>query len=106
MMYSSYKLNKQGDNIQPYPTPFPIWNKAVVPYKVLTVASWLAYRFLRKQTRWPSTPISFKNFLQFVVIHTVKGFFVVNEAEIDAFLEFPCFLYDLANVGNLFSSSH
>ena len=36
----------------------------------------------------------FKNFPQFVVIHTVKGFFVVNEAEVDNFLKFPCFLYD------------
>ena len=35
--------------------------------------------------------ISFKNFLQFVVIHTVKGFRIVNEAEVNVFLEFPCF---------------
>ena len=39
------------------------------------------------------------------MIHTVKDFSVVNEIEIDAFLEFPCFLYDPANVGNLISSS-
>ena len=39
------------------------------------------------------------------MIHTVKGFHVVNEAEGDAFLEFPCFLYDLTNVGNLISCS-
>ena len=44
-----------------------------------------------------------KNFPQFVVIHTVKGFSIVNEA--DAFLEFPCFLYDPADVGNLISGS-
>ena len=43
-MYSAYKLNKQGDNIQPWCTPFPIWNKSVVPCPVLTAASWLAYR--------------------------------------------------------------
>ena len=42
-----------------------------------------------------------KNFPQFVVIHTVKGFGVVNEAEADVFLEFPCFFYDPMNVGNL-----
>ena len=47
----------------------------------------------------------FKNFPQFVVIHTVKGFNIVNEAELDAFLEFTCFFYDLVNVGNLFSGS-
>ena len=46
-----------------------------------------------------------KTFPQFVVIHTVKGFSVVNEAEVDAFLEFPCFLYDAMDVGNLTSSS-
>ena len=39
MMYSAYKLNKQGDNIQPWRTPFPIWTQFVVPYPVLTVAS-------------------------------------------------------------------
>ena len=42
---------------------------------------------------------------QFVVIHTVKGFSLVNEAEIDVFLEFPCFFYDPMNVGNLISGS-
>ena len=44
----------------------------------------------------------FKHFPQFVVIHTVKGFSVVNEAEVDVFLELPCFLYDRMNVGNWF----
>jgi len=47
----------------------------------------------------------FKNFPQFIVIHTVKGFTVVNKAEIDVFLELPCFFDDLANVGNLISGS-
>ena len=46
MMYSAYKLNKQGDNIQPWRTPFPIWTQSVVPCLVLTVASWPAYRSL------------------------------------------------------------
>ena len=46
-----------------------------------------------------------KNFPQFVVIHTVKDFSVVIEAEVGVFLEFPCFLYDPANVGNLISGS-
>ena len=44
-----------------------------------------------------------KNFSQFVVIHTVKGYSVVNEAEVDVFLEFPCFFYDPTDVGNLIS---
>ena len=51
MMYSACKLNKQGDNMQPWCTPFPIWNQSIVPYTVLTVASWPAYRFLRRQLR-------------------------------------------------------
>ena len=57
MMYSTYKLNKQGDNIQPWRTPFHIWNQSVVPYPVLTVASWPAYRFLRRQVKWSGIPI-------------------------------------------------
>ena len=46
-----------------------------------------------------------KNFPHFVVIHTVKGFSVVNEAEVDVFLEFPYFFYDPMDVGNLISGS-
>ena len=62
MMYSAYKLNKQGDNIQPWCTPFPIWNQSVVPCPVLTVASWPAYKFLKRQVRWSGIPISFRIF--------------------------------------------
>ena len=46
-----------------------------------------------------------QNFPQFIVIHTVKGFGIVNKAEIDVFLELSCFFYDPANVGNLISGS-
>ena len=56
IIYSAYKLNKQGDNIQPWYTPFPIWNQSVVPCLVLTVASWPAYRFLKRQVRWSGMP--------------------------------------------------
>ena len=62
MMYFAYKLNKQGDNIQPWHTPFPIWNQSVVPCPVLTVASWPVYRFLRRLVRWSGIPISFRIF--------------------------------------------
>ena len=51
IMYSAYKLNKQGDNIQPWRTPFPIWKQSIVPCPVLTVASWSAYRFLKRHVR-------------------------------------------------------
>ena len=47
----------------------------------------------------------FKNFPVFVVIQTVKGFGIVNEAEVDIFLELSCFFNDLADVGNLISGS-
>ena len=47
----------------------------------------------------------FKNFPQFVMIHTVKDFTTVNEAEVDVFLEFSCFFYDPVDVGNLISGS-
>ena len=47
---------------------------------------------------WSGTPISLRIF-----IHTVRGFSVVNEAEVDGFLEFPCLLYDPTFVGNLIS---
>ena len=47
----------------------------------------------------------FQNFPQFIVMHTVKGFGIVNEAEIDVFLELSCFFCDPADVGNLISGS-
>src|SRR5574338_697524 len=47
----------------------------------------------------------FQNFPQFIVIHTVKGFGIVNKAEIDVFLKLSCFFYDPADVGNLISGS-
>ena len=47
----------------------------------------------------------FKNFPQFVMIHTVKVFSIVNEAEVDVFQEFLLFLHDSVNVGNLISGS-
>ena len=62
IIFSACKLNKQGDNIQPWSTSFPIWNQSVVPCPVLTVASWPAYRFLRRQARWSSIPIAWRIF--------------------------------------------
>ena len=47
----------------------------------------------------------FKNFSQFVVIHTVKDFSIINEAEVDVYLEFSCFFYNPRDVGNLISGS-
>ena len=84
------KLNKQGDSFQPWRTPFPIWNQSVVPCPVLTVASWPAYRFLKRQVRRSGIPIPLRIF-QFVVVHTVKDFGIVNKAKVDFWGEFSCF---------------
>ena len=62
VMYSAYKLNKQGNNKQSWHTPFPIWNQSIVPCPVLTGASWPAYRFLKRQVRWSGIPISLRIF--------------------------------------------
>ena len=73
-MFSAYKLNKQGDNMQPWHTPFPIWNQSVVPCSVLTVASWPAYRFFRRQVRWSgihsSFPLTPGNHWRFYCLHS------------------------------------
>ena len=104
MMYSAYKLNKHGDNIQPWHTPFPIWNQSVVPCPVTTVASWPAYRFLKRQVRWSGIPISFRISTVYCDPHS-KGFGIFNRAEVDAFLESSCFFDNPTNVGNLISGS-
>ena len=101
-MYSANKLNKQGDNILPWSTPFPIWNLSVVPCQVLIVASWPVYRFLRRYVQWFGSPISLR------IFHSscdprVKCSSIVNKAEVDVFLELSCFFHDPADVGNLIS---
>ena len=90
------KLNKWDDNIWPWQTPFSILNQSILPCLVLTVASWPAHRFLRRQVRWSGIPICLR-IVRFVLIHTVKGFSRVNKAEVDVFLEFLCFSYDPVN---------
>ena len=54
--------------------------------------------------RWSGIPISLWIF-QCVMIHTVRGFSIVNESEVDVFLKFPCFIFDSMDVGNLLSGS-
>ena len=78
--------------------------ESIVLCLVLTVASWPAYRLLRRQVRWSGIPISWRIFHS-LLWSTVKGFGIVIEAEVDAFLEFSCFFYDPMNVGNLISDS-
>ena len=62
MVYSSYKLNKQGDNIQPWCTPFAILIEFIFTCLILTVASCSAYRFLRRQVSWSGIPNSLRLF--------------------------------------------
>ena len=103
-MYSAYKLNKQGDNIQPWHTPFPIWNQSIVPCQVLTVASWPAQISQEAgQVVWYSQLL--KNFPQFIMIQTAKGFVIVNKTEVGDFLNLSCFFDDPVDVGKLISGS-
>ena len=104
-MYSAYKLNNQGDNMQPWRIPFPVWNQLAFPCPVLTAASWPAYRFLRKEVRLSGIPISFRIFHSLLWSTWVKGFSAVNEAEVYTFLEFPCFYYDPMDFVTLISGS-
>ena len=104
MMYSAYKLNKRGDNIQPWCTPFPIWNQSVAPCRSnCCFLTCIQVSQEAGQVVWYSH--LFQDFPQFIVIHTVKGFGIVNKAEIDVFLELSCFFHDPADVGNLISGS-
>ena len=99
-----YRFIKQGDNKQLCCTSFSILNQSVFPYRVLTC--FLTHTEVSQETRkkvWYSHLL--KSFPHFVIMHTVKGFSILNETEVDVFLEFPCFLYDPANVGNLISGS-
>ena len=102
-MYSAYKLNKQGDNKQPGRPPFPIWNQSVVPCPVLTVASWPAYRFLKRQVRWSGIPFSFRIFHSLWWSTQSKALAQSNKAEIDVFVKLSCFFDGPEDVGNLIS---
>ena len=104
-MYSACKLNKQGDNIQPRHTPFPIWNQSVVPCPVLTVASWSAYRFLRRQVRWSGIPISFRICHSLLWSTQSKALAQSVKQKYMFFLEFSCFFYDPMDIGSLISGS-
>ena len=104
-MYSAYKLSKQGDNIQPWRTPFPIWNQSVVPFPFSSsnCCFMTCIRISQEagQVVWYSH--LFQNFPQFVT-HTVKAFGVVNKAEVDVFLN-SCFFDDPTDVGIMTSGS-
>ena len=78
--------------------PFPILNLSVVLCPVLT-----CFLIGIQVSQEASKVVSYSHL--FKVIHIVKGFSVVSEAEVDGFLEFCCFFYDPADIGNLISRS-
>ena len=84
MIHFSWKFKKQGDSMQSCPAPLLILNKSITARPLLTLACWPEYRFLRSQVRWSGMHL-FKNFPQFAVIHTIKDFSIVSEAEVDFF---------------------
>ena len=77
-------INKQGSNIQPWCTPFPILNQSIVPCPVLTVPSSPAYRCFRRQVRWSAIPFSLR-ISHSLLWSTVKGISIVIETEVDVF---------------------
>ena len=101
-MYSAHKLNKQGDNIQ-YSFPYlePVWCSMSSSNRCFLTCIQVSQE--AGQVVWYS--YLFQNFPQFVVIHTVKGFGIVNKAEVDVFLELSCFFDDLTNVCSLIPGS-
>ena len=104
-MYSAYKLNKQGDSIQLWHTPFLI----LKPVCCSMSGSNCCYLTCIQVSQEAGKVIwyfhLFQFFPHFVVIHTIKGFGIVNKAEVDFFMELSCFFYDPMNVGNLISGS-
>ena len=102
MVYSACKFNKQGRwqcTTLLYSSP----NFELVPCSVSgsNCCFWIQMQVSQATDKVVWYTYLFKNFLQFVMIHTVKGFSVVNEAEADVFLEFSCFFYDPTDVDNL-----
>ena len=101
-MYSTWKLNKQSDNIKLWHTPFPNWNKSI--FMLGSNCCFLTcIQTSQEASRVAWYSHLMKNFPQFIVIHTVKGFSIINEAEVDISLEFCSFLYDPMDIGNLIS---
>ena len=92
--------------MQPWHTPFLIWNNAVCCSMSSSNCCFLTCIQISQETGkvvWYSH--LFQNFPQFAVIHTVKSFGIVNKAEVDVFLEVSCFFDDPMDIGNLNSGS-
>ena len=104
-MYSAYKLNKQGDNIQPWCAPFSIWNQSFFFMSSSNCCLLTCIQTSQEagQVVWHSH--LFYNIPEFVVVYTVEGFGTVNKAELDFFLELSWFFYHPTDFGNLTSGS-
>ena len=100
MMYSAYKLNKQGENAA-LMYSFPNLELVCRSTSSSNCCFLTCIPISQEAVQLVCYSHLFKNFPQFAVIHTVKGFGIVNKAEVGAFLELSCFFNDPMNVGNL-----
>ena len=94
MMYCASELNRQGDNIQPWCSPFPNLTQFFIPCLFLTVASWPVCSACWRQVCFSATPRSWRIFHSLLWSTESKALFcVVNEAEVDVSVESPAFLW-------------
>ena len=106
MIYSAYKLNKQGDNQYTALTySCPSFEPVTCSMSSSNCCFLTCVQISQEASQVVWYSHFFKNFPQFVVIHTVKGFGIINKAEIDVFLELSYFFNDPMDVGNLISGS-
>jgi len=105
MMYSTYKLNKQGWQYTAWMYSFSYLEQVCCSVSSSNCCLLTCIQISQEanQVVWYSH--LFQNFPQLIVIHTVKGFGIVNKAETDVFLELSCFFHDSADVVNLISGS-
>ena len=104
-MYSSYKLNKQHDDITALMWSFPNFEPVHCSMSGSNCCFLIYIQVLQEVGKVIWYSHLFQNFPQLVVIHTVKAFSLVSEAETDDFLEFSFFFYDLMDVDNLITGS-
>ena len=104
MMYSEYKLNKQGDNIHPWCTPFPIWNLSIGPCPALSVASWLHMDFSGGRKGGLEFP-TLEEFSTGCCDPHSQRLWHSHKAEVNGFLELSRFSNNPMAVENLISGS-
>ena len=105
MMYSAYKLNKHSDNDTALTDSFSYLQPVCCSMSSSNCCLLTCIQVSQEAGQVVRYSHLFQNSTRFLVIHLVKGFGIVNKAEIDVFLELSCFFRDPADVGNLISSS-